>query len=248
MTPKNSKKTYGEIRFLPSVSQWIIVLTVFLLFSSTDQFQKAREHMVSNDIQKRGISDQRVLDAMRKIPRHLFVRRDLQKSAYDDNPLPIGEGQTISQPYIVALMTQALGIKSSDRILEIGTGSGYQAAVLAELASEVYSIEIKKSLAKKAEYLIQRLGYRNIKIKHGDGYIGWKKHAQFDAIIITAASPYIPPPIINQLKIGGRLILPQGNPTTAQQLILYEKREDRLEKEVLSLVRFVPLTGKISEK
>lgn len=223
-------------------------MAVFLFFFSSDQYRKAREHMVTHDIQKRGITDQRVLDAMRKIPRHLFVRADLRKFAYDDNPLPIGEGQTISQPYIVALMTQALEIKPTDRLLEIGTGSGYQAAVLAELARDVYSVEIIKSLAQKAEYLVQKLGYRNIKIKHGDGYLGWKEHGQFDAIMITAASPYIPPPIINQLKIGGRLILPQGTPASTQQLILYKKREDRLKKKVLSLVRFVPLTGKISEK
>lgn len=228
--------------------KWVIVLAVFLFFFSSDSFQKAREHMVTHDIQKRGISNQRVLDAMRKIPRHLFVRPDLQKSAYDDNPLPIGEGQTISQPYIVALMTQALEIKPTDRILEIGTGSGYQAAVLAELAREVYTVEIKKSLAQKAEYLLKKLGYKNIRIKHGDGYLGWKEHAKFDAIMITAASPYIPPPVINQLKLGGRLVLPQGNPASTQQLILYQKREDRLKKEVLSLVRFVPLTGKISKQ
>ncbi len=176
-----------------------------------DEFYNARKYMVENHMKSRDISDEKVLAVMEKVPRHRYVPANLVANAYDDRPLPIGYGQTISQPYIVALMTQELNAAKNDRVLEVGTGSGYQAAVLAELVKEVYSIEIVGPLAKSAEERLKREGYTNIKVKNADGYFGWEEKAPFDAIILTAAANHIPPSLIGQLKDGGRLIIPLGS-------------------------------------
>ncbi len=207
-----------------------------------DIYRKARERMVETQIAARGIKDPRVLAAMRKVPRHLFVDEALRDQAYGDYPLPIGEGQTISQPYIVALMTEALELKGPEKVLEVGTGSGYQAAILAELARWVYSIERYPSLAHRAKRILEKLGYNNVIIKVGDGTKGWPEAAPFDAIIVTAAGPKIPEPLIEQLKDGGRLVMPVGD-EWSQYLIKVTKKGDRLIKENLGAVRFVKLVG-----
>ena len=201
--------------------------------------------MVKEQLIRRGIRDKKVLDVMRKIPRHLFVPAAQRKRAYGDHPLPIGEGQTISQPYVVALMTEALKLKPTDRVLEIGTGSGYQAAVLAETVKDVYTIEIRERLAKRAEELLHELGYKNIKTKYADGYFGWDKHAPFDAIIITASANHIPPPLVEQLKEGGRLIIPLGSTLYFQTLTLVTKKRGELEVEQMGGVAFVPMIGEV---
>ncbi|MCS7338273.1 MAG: protein-L-isoaspartate(D-aspartate) O-methyltransferase [Verrucomicrobiae bacterium] len=190
----------------------------------------------------RGITNARVLEVMGKVPRHEFVPENLRAEAYDDGPLPIGYGQTISQPFIVAFMTEQLDPQPTDRVLEIGTGSGYQAAVLAELVKEVYTIEIIEPLAKRAEADLRRLGYTNVFVRVGDGYKGWPEKAPFDAIIVTCAPEKIPEPLIAQLKDGGRMIIPVG-PVWNQELILLRKRGDKLEKRAVLPVRFVPMTG-----
>lgn len=204
-----------------------------------------RNRMVKEQLIRRGIKDKKVLDAMKKIPRHLFVNESLRGKAYGDYPLPIGEGQTISQPYVVALMTEALNLEAQDRILEIGTGSGYQAAVLAEIVKEVYTIEIRERLAKSAGQLLNTLGYKNIKIKYADGYFGWDEYAPYDAIIITASANHIAPPLIKQLKEGGRLIIPLGSTLYYQTLTLATKREGQLEVEQMGGVAFVPMVGEV---
>jgi len=204
--------------------------------------------MIGRDIKGRGIQDARVLDAMSKIERHLFVDRSLMHRAYDDNPLPIGEGQTISQPYVVALMTEALMLQKTDRVLELGTGSGYQAAVLAEIASDVYTIEIRKNLAEKSEKLLKSLGYKNIKVKPADGYFGWEEYAPFDAIIVTVAANHIPTPLIKQLKEGGRLIIPLGSTVYSQTLTLAIKIKGELNIVQLGGVAFVPMVGEAQKK
>jgi len=213
-----------------------------------DKTAVQRMKMVEDQIVRRGVRDGRVLDAMRKIPRHLFVDTSLRDRAYGDHPLPIGEGQTISQPYIVAWMTDALHLKSSDRVLEIGTGSGYQAAVLAEIVKEVYSIEIKEGLTKSAQRLLQGLDYVNIKTKCADGYFGWEEYAPFDAIIITASANHIPPPLIKQLKEGGRLIIPLGSTLYYQTLTHVTKRGNELDVIQMGGVAFVPMTGEGERK
>jgi protein-L-isoaspartate(D-aspartate) O-methyltransferase len=215
---------------------------------AADPYLAKRQAMVEKDIKGRGIRDQKVLEAMAKVPRHLFVGNLQRWQAYGDHPLPIGEGQTISQPYVVALMTEALKVKPTDRVLEIGTGSGYQAAVLAELVQAVYSIEIRKPLADLAGKRLRELGYRNAEVKYADGYFGWAEHAPFDAIIITAAANHIPPPLIRQLKEGGRLILPLGSTTFAQTLTLVTKKGGELTVEELGPVAFVPMTGETQKK
>ena len=205
--------------------------------------QEEREAMVSRQIAARGVSDERVLEAMRAVPRHRFVPERLARSAYADHPLPIGEGQTISQPYIVALMTETLGVEEDHRVLEIGTGSAYQAAVLAELVAEVYSIEIRGPLAESAAALLQELEYANVQTRHADGYHGWPEAAPFDHIMITAAVDHVPPPLLEQLAVGGRLILPLGNPFAHQSLVVVTKSEDGFRMQEILGVLFVPMTG-----
>ncbi|MGQ9492763.1 MAG: protein-L-isoaspartate(D-aspartate) O-methyltransferase [Anaerolineae bacterium] len=208
-----------------------------------DPYQIPREHMVTFDIEQRGVRDPEVLRAMRTVPRHEFVLPNYVNRAYGDHPLPIGYGQTISQPYIVAVMTELLKLKRSDRVLEIGTGSGYQAAILAELTNEVYSVEIIEELYKRATETLNRLGYSHVKTKHADGYYGWEEFAPYDAIIVTCAPDHIPQPLINQLKDGGRLVIPVGPPGGYQTLWLIEKHGDEIvSKEIMGVI-FVPLTG-----
>jgi len=197
--------------------------------------------MVREQIEARGVRDPRVLAAMRKVPRHLFVPPKFQPLAYTDSPLPIGYDQTISQPYIVAFMTEALQLKPEDRVLEIGTGSGYQAAVLAEPTREVYSIEIVEPLAKEAAERLLSLGYRNIHVRAGDGYRGWPEAAPFDAIIVTAAPTHVPAPLLDQLREGGRLVLPLGR--GIQDLVRIQKTSHGLKRETLLPVLFVPMVG-----
>lgn len=209
----------------------------------TPKYQKARKKMVDYQIRRRGISNQKVLGAMALIPRHLFVPAELINQAYDDHPLPIGQGQTISQPYIVALMTESLQLKGGERVLEIGTGSGYQAAILAKTAKEVYTIEIKEKLFKKADKLLQSMDFNNVQSRHGDGYFGWAEAAPFDGIMITAAVDHIPPPLLKQLKDRGRLILPLGNPFSYQNLSLVTKNKDDYSVRQITGVLFVPMTG-----
>ena len=207
--------------------------------SGEEAFTLKRQKMVKEQIEGRGITNQRVLEVMRKVPRHLFVPASLQNLAYDDSPLPIGQGQTISQPYIVAYMTEAAKISPQDRVLEVGTGSGYQAAVLGELAKEVYTIEIVKPLAESARLLLEKSGYKNVKVKWGDGYQGWKEQAPFDAIIVTAAPAEVPEELVKQLKIGGRMVVPIGG--FFQELYLITKTKTGIKKETLLPVRFVPM-------
>jgi len=203
----------------------------------------AREQMVREQIAARGVEDPRVLAAMRSIPRHELVPQEFRAYAYADRPLPIGEGQTISQPFIVAYMTEQLKLTGEERVLEIGTGSGYQAAVLSELAREVYSIEIVPDLASRASKDLLRLGYDNVHVRQGDGYRGWPEEAPFDAIIVTAAPEQIPEPLIEQLRIGGRLIAPVGD--YWQELVLVTRDESGTRREKLIGVRFVPMTGEV---
>ena len=215
---------------------------------ASDPYLDKRVQMVAKDIKARGVKDPVVLEAMGKIPRHLFVDESFRDKAYADHPLPIAEGQTISQPYVVALMTEALRLKPEDRVLEIGTGSGYQAAVLAEIVKEVYSIEIRKSLAESASKRLRELGYNNIQVRFADGYFGWEEVAPFDAIIVTATSNHIPPPLLKQLKEGGRLIIPVGSTTFHQTLTLVTKKKGDLQVEQLGGVIFVPLIGEVEKK
>lgn len=210
--------------------------------TETDRFTKEREGMVEFQIRSRGIRDERVLAAMRKIPRHLFVPKNLERAAYEDRPLPIGEGQTISQPYIVAVMTENLELQPESRVLEIGAGSGYQAAILTELAGSVVSIERLDSLAGRARGNLARAGITSVRIVIGDGTEGYPPGAPYDAIIITAASPSIPQPLIDQLAEGGRLIAPIG-PKDCQDLVKLVKRDGRVETTSLGGVCFVPLIG-----
>jgi protein-L-isoaspartate(D-aspartate) O-methyltransferase len=232
----------------------LLVISTFLLFLATcteggrvselnpkGDFKAMRERMVETQIKARGVKDHRVLAAMLKVERHLFVPKNLETSAYSDQPLPIGEGQTISQPYIVAIMTELLDLKGEEKVLEVGTGSGYQAAVLAEVAKEVYTIEIVEKLATSAEKLLGELGYRNIKVKAGDGYLGWPEAAPFDAIIVTCAPDHIPEPLLDQLKEGGRMVIPVGEHT--QELKRIVKRSGKIETTDVIPVIFVPMTG-----
>jgi protein-L-isoaspartate(D-aspartate) O-methyltransferase len=211
---------------------------------AADPYEVQRQEMVAHDLRGRGIRDRQVLAAMGRVPRHLFVAERYRRSAYADHPLPTGEGQTISQPYMVALMTESLGLTPSDRVLEIGTGSGYQAAVLAELVREVCSIEIRKGLADQAAATLKGLGYANVRVKYGDGYFGWQEYAPFDAIIITAAVNHIPPPLIRQLKPGGKMILPLGGTLFYQTLTMVTKHKNgTIDVEQRDPVMFVPMTG-----
>jgi protein-L-isoaspartate(D-aspartate) O-methyltransferase len=212
-----------------------------------DAYAQERLQMVRRQIEARGVSDPHVLEAMRKVPRHRFVPQSQRRHAYDDRPLPIGEGQTISQPYIVALMTELARVKPGDTVLEVGTGSGYQAAVLAAMGVRVYSIEIVEPLAKRAKDILGELGYGDrVQVRHGDGYAGWPEHAPFDAILVTAAPPKIPEPLEQQLEVGGRLVIPVGK--YFQSLLRITRTEDGLRQESIIPVRFVPMTGKAQEQ
>lgn len=234
----------------------IYLFTIYLVFVifvpslsySDDIYERKRFLMVERDIKLRGTKDTSVLDVMKKVPRHLFVDEGLRDKAHEDHPLPIGEGQTISQPYVVALMTEALRLKPSDRVLEIGTGSGYQAAILAELVKEVYTIEIRRALVDRAEKRLKDLGYRNIKVKYGDGYFGWEDFAPFDAIIVTASANHIPPPLIKQLKDGGRLIIPLGSTIYYQILTVVTKKKGEIFLEQMGPVAFVPMIGEAEKR
>jgi protein-L-isoaspartate(D-aspartate) O-methyltransferase len=202
--------------------------------------------MVREQIESRGITNARVLAAMTKVPRHEFVPEHLVDAAYEDHPLPIGYNQTISQPYIVALMTELLQLRPGAKVLEVGTGSGYQAAILAEVGAQVYSLEILEPLAKTSAELLQRLGYTNIQVKHGDGYLGWPERAPYDAIIVTAAVDHVPPPLVEQLKTGGRLVIPVEDGRSRQSLLLVEKSADgSVTTQHVAPVLFVPLTREI---
>ena len=205
-----------------------------------------RLKMVRSQMEARGIADPRVLKAFLKVPRELFVRGAWKSRAYADAPLPIGEGQTISQPYVVALMTEALKLKPGEKVLEIGTGSGYQAAILREMTPSVYSIEIRPKLSQFAAANLKRAGYADIRLKTGDGFFGWKEQAPFDAILITASANHVPPPLKKQLKVGGRLVLPLGSTIYYQTLYLITRvSKNRFTQKALGDVRFVPMTGKI---
>jgi len=224
------------------------LLFIILLFLSgtafcqnKDSYDAARQHMVEQQIVARGISDYATLRAMRSVPRHLFVPAAIAREAYSDWPLPIGYNQTISQPFIVAYMTQLVRPARGKVALEIGTGSGYQAAVLAEIVDTVYTIEIVPELARESAARLKVLGYENILVRYGDGYRGWPEHAPFDIIIVTAAADHIPQPLKDQLAEGGRLVMPVGNPATLQELIVLTKRKGKITEQRLEPVRFVPL-------
>ena len=226
-----------------------LVLLTFPSLKDDGHFRELRKAMVEQQLKRRDITDKKVLEAMGRVKRHLFIDKNLWNKAYNDHPLQIGEGQTISQPYIVALMTQLLGVKSSDKVLEIGTGSGYQAAVLACLTDSVFTIEIKEKLARRTAKRLKELRYNNIKVKYGDGYFGWKEHAPYDAIIITAAANRIPDLLVEQLKEGGRLLLPLGGKRYWQGLTMGTKIDGELKNLVhYTDVIFVPMTGEILKK
>lgn len=214
--------------------------------AAEERFEQAKTRMVEHHLQGRAgrdIRDKRVLEAMGKVPRHAFVPENLRTEAYRDSALPIGHGQTISQPYVVAFMTEKLEPKASDRVLEVGTGSGYQAAILAELVAEVYSIEIVEPLGQRAKRTLETLGYENVHVRIGDGYQGWPEQAPFDAVIVTCAPENIPQPLVDQLREGGRMIIPVGPTRGTQHLYLLRKRAGKVEQESVLPVRFVPMTG-----
>ncbi len=226
----------------------IYLLLMGMVFPQPEQseeaaFAKKRQLMVDEQLRARDITDRRVLGAMERVPRHLFIDPRFRGEAYEDYPLPIEEGQTISQPYIVALMTQCLELKGKEKVLEVGTGSGYQAAVLAELADRVYTIEIHEALAKQAAQTLRRLKYERVEVKSGDGFFGWKEQAPFDAIIVTCATSRVPPPLFEQLKEGGRLIAPLGDTDEVQVLTLVTKVKGQAKTRAISGVRFVPMIG-----
>ncbi len=220
----------------------IVLLLLCCVWSTgcaQSDYDKKRKAMVTNQLKVRGIDDPATLKAMRNVPREQFVPKKMQQYAYQDNPLPIGHGQTISQPYIVAFMTQILKLKPNDRVLEIGTGSGYQAAVLAEIVKEVYTIEIVEELGLSAKGTLETLGYKNTTVRIGDGYNGWEEHAPFDAIIVTAGIDKIPQPLLDQLADGGRMIIPVG-PPNLRNLVLATKRNGKVKTKKVLPVRFVP--------
>ncbi len=252
---------------IPSSASVVLIAALLSLFSCTNnetppaepadtpprrtgafwnERSEERDEMVSRQIESRGVSDPLVLDAMRAVPRHLFVPEPYKGRAYVDSPLPIGERQTISQPYIVALMTELMLLEGDEKVLEVGTGSGYQAAVLAELGVEVFSIEIVESLAERSKKLLDAMGYGNIAVRCGDGYRGWPEQAPFDAIMVTAAPDHIPEPLLEQLKKGGRLVIPVGG--FNQDLVRITRRGDSFERELIIPVRFVPMTGEAETK
>ncbi|MBK9169527.1 MAG: protein-L-isoaspartate(D-aspartate) O-methyltransferase [Bryobacterales bacterium] len=224
---------------------WIALFGAALLLAANDPFAARRETMVRQQIQARGVRNPAVLKAMRETPRHLFVPALWRAKAYDDQPLPISHGQTISQPYIVAAMTDLLDVDPAHRVLEIGTGSGYQAAVLSGLVKQVFTMEVVPELAETSRALLQQLGYANVQVKHGDGYLGWPEEAPFDRIIVTAAPPEIPQALIDQLKVKGKLVAPVGRSPMDQQLIVLEKDDrGRVRRRTAFPVRFVPMVPK----
>ena len=233
--------------------QWLIVVVLAATAChqrtiSTSEAAAERQKMVEEQLKPRGIHDERVLATMAKVPREEFVPQNMRAQSYADSALPIGHDQTISQPFIVAYMTEQLRLQPSDRVLEIGTGSGYQAAILAELAKEVYTIEIIEPLAKDASAGLARLGYKNAHVKAGDGYQGWPEVAPFDAIIVTCAPDKVPQPLTQQLKEGGRMIIPVGSGMMDQQLYLLEKKNGELAQRAILPVRFVEMTGEAAKK
>jgi protein-L-isoaspartate(D-aspartate) O-methyltransferase len=235
-------------------AQFLALFSLFFLLwplssgQDSDAYVKKRKKMVAEQLAARDITDRHVLEVMAKVPRHLFVSPAYRSQAYDDYPLPINEGQTISQPYIVALMSQSLNLHPGEKVLEIGTGSGYQAAVLAQLTNKVYTVEIRENLAKKASQTLKNLGYDNVQVKWADGYFGWEAEAPFDAIIVTCAANHIPPPLLNQLKEGGRLIIPLGSTLYFQTLTLITKVEGKPRVKHISGVRFVPMIGEAEKR
>lgn len=241
-----------EITKRVSFKTFLILFSLLFLvlkgFPQGDPWEELRRRMVEEQLASRDIVDPRVLEVMSRVPRHLFVLPRYLNQAYEDTPLPIDEGQTISQPYIVALMTQCLGLKGEEKVLEIGTGSGYQAAVLAHLCREVYTVEIREKLARKAADLLSRLAYKNVQVKWADGYFGWPEKAPFDAIIVTCAANHLPPPLLEQLKEGGRLVIPLGSTLYFQTLTLVTKEGKKPRVDYISGVRFVPMTGEIEKK
>ena len=239
------KSTHSPVIYLKRSALLAAGLLLFILFTmptlyGQDSYGAARENMVKHQIEKQGITHRQTLWAMRKVPRHLFVPENQRTDAYRDSPLPIGYDQTISQPYMVAYMTQAIQPQKGMKVLEIGTGSGYQAAILGEIVDSVFTIEIVEPLGKHTTELLQRLGYNNIKVKIGDGFAGWPEHGPYDGIIVTAAAEEIPPPLIEQLSEGGLLVIPLGKPGGIQTLVLAHKEKGKLIRKNLLSVRFVP--------
>ncbi len=226
----------------PKTLQVLLFIVLTLGFSYQDKFKGLRFDMVKHQIKERGIKDSKVLDAMSKVPRHEFIPKSYISQAYSDHPVPIGYGQTISQPYIVALMTELVDLQRGEKVLEIGTGSGYQAAVLAEIIDSVYTIEIIKELGHSSAERLKNIGYKKVKVKIADGYYGWKEHSPYDAIIVTAAAEHIPPPLIAQLKEGGKMIIPVGHQFQVQNLVLVEKKDGKIRSKSIIPVRFVPFT------
>lgn len=226
----------------------LVVLGSAIGQTSDRSYERLRRRMVVEQLAARDITDPRVLEVMGEVPRHLFVPPAYRDEAYEDYPLPIEEGQTISQPYIVALMTQLLGLKGGEKVLEIGTGSGYQAAVLSRLAAHVFTIEIHPALAERASTLLRELGYANVQVRAGDGYRGWPEMAPFDAVIVTCAVSHVPPALFEQLAEGGRLVLPMGGRLGAQTLTLITKVGGKARTSRILPVRFVPMTGEAEKK
>ncbi len=225
-----------------SIIIFSIIISLFYCAPQDDKYKSKRDIMVEEQIENRGINNQLTMNAMKTVPRHKFIPLNSIERAYNDSPLPIGYGQTISQPYIVAFMTAAINPKPGQRVLEIGTGSGYQAAVLAEIVDEVYTIEIITELYHSSNKRLKELGYKNVFCRNSDGYYGWKEFAPFDAIVVTAAAEYIPPPLIEQLKDGGKMIIPVGSPFLTQMLVIVEKKGEEIFTTSLLPVRFVPFT------
>jgi protein-L-isoaspartate(D-aspartate) O-methyltransferase len=249
------RKFFGvflKLIFLGYIMEFVIFTLVFLPIFLLSDFSESEDddndintrrrwEMIETQLISRGIRDSNVIQAMLKIPRHKFVPESLRYLAYSDSPIPIGMDQTISQPYIVALMTELLRLKKGEKVLEVGTGSGYQAAVLAEMGCEVYTIEILESLLEKAKQILTSLGYQNIYYRVGDGYRGWSEYSPFDAIIVTAAPDHIPQPLLEQLKVNGRMVIPVGD--LYQELLLIKKTEKGFDMKTVTPVRFVPMTG-----
>ena len=231
-------------KFFVTILFILVLLTACISHSSPqdDHYKSLREKMVKEQIEARGVTDSKVIAAMLKVERHLFVTANMAMYAYEDHPLPIGYGQTISQPYIVAFMTEALHLSESDRVLEVGTGSGYQAAILGELCDSVFSVEIVAPLSERAGNILKILNYSNIKVKTGDGYLGWEEHAPYDAIIVTCAPTHVPEQLIKQLKEGGKMIIPVGE-KNVQHLVLLTKQNGRMKEKSVLPVRFVPMVN-----